>query len=222
MSMRLRPLSLTGFALIAAMKWTPGAPAAEGDASHGAGASHREAGAHVHGEAEFAAALDGPQLVVELRSAAWNILGFEHEPRTDGEKAAAAQAQRSLLDGAALFGPSADAGCTQTDADIDLGTGHGDEDGHHSEDGHHDDEHDENHGDEHGDDHRDDHGEGAAHGDVTATYTFTCADPSALLRFDLTLFQVFPRLEAIDAVYLGADVQAAARLHAEQPNFTLR
>lgn len=53
-------------------------------------------GAHVHGEAHLLIAQDEDQLILEFNSAAWNIVGFEHQPNTDLEKNFIAAALKKL------------------------------------------------------------------------------------------------------------------------------
>ena len=38
--------------------------------------------AHVHGEAEVNIVFEGQKLLVELKSPSFNLVGFEHEPKT--------------------------------------------------------------------------------------------------------------------------------------------
>jgi hypothetical protein len=75
---------------------------------------HHE-GAHVHGEAQLSVVLDDPNtLVIEFRSPAHDILGFEHLPSDDQEKALAEKTLRDLeSDSSAFF---------QTDSDLICNT----------------------------------------------------------------------------------------------------
>ena len=45
-------------------------------------------GPHVHGTAELCVAVENNHLNVELRSPLENLLGFEHAPKTDSQRAA--------------------------------------------------------------------------------------------------------------------------------------
>lgn len=47
---------------------------------------HRQHEAHVHGEAKLNILIDETMLVFELETPALNVLGFEHEPKTNQEK----------------------------------------------------------------------------------------------------------------------------------------
>ena len=58
---------------------------------------------HEHGKVTINAALDGNQLLIELDSPAVNVVGFEHTPRTDDERAAVSAAAKLLGNGRGLF-----------------------------------------------------------------------------------------------------------------------
>ena len=38
--------------------------------------------AHIHGEAKLNIVFEGPELFIELKSPSYNLVGFEHAPRT--------------------------------------------------------------------------------------------------------------------------------------------
>ncbi|MGF1456738.1 MAG: DUF2796 domain-containing protein [Alphaproteobacteria bacterium] len=197
----------------------------------------RSAGSHVHGEADLAAALDGTTLVIELRSALWNLIGFEHAPQTDAQREAAESAEATLTaDPAMLFGLPAAARCTLEDADVSMGAAdhrdgdHGkhasDEDHEHKDHEHEDHNHEDHDSHDHGSETHDkaDHGDStdADAVDMLATYQFACARPLALDRMALTLFDHFERLEIVKASFLSAKVQAAATLKPNSPVFTVK
>lgn len=69
------------------------------------------AGKHEHGKASLNIAVDGNRLIIELDSSADNLLGFEHQPGSDVEKARLAEALATLRDGAALFAMPPGADC---------------------------------------------------------------------------------------------------------------
>lgn len=68
-------------------------------------------GVHEHGKVTLNAALEGTALVIGLDTPAVNVVGFEHAPRTDAEKAAVTEAARLLNVGNELFGFPAEAKC---------------------------------------------------------------------------------------------------------------
>lgn len=67
--------------------------------------------AHEHGIATLEVAVDASQLVLQFRSPAMNLLGFEHQPRSVRDNAAVSRAVEWLRNPAAQFQPSSDAGC---------------------------------------------------------------------------------------------------------------
>jgi hypothetical protein len=166
---------------------------------------HREHGAHVHGIAQLNVAVDGSALLIELDSPAANILGFEHAPRTDAQRAAVDDARVRLADGAALFRPSVDAGCVLAEHEIDLTLG--------AEDAEH--EHEAEQAHEHAAEHAHAHeGDAEVHSDIHAEYRFECEAPSALQALDLRLFEVFPATEQLRVQVITPAGQRAAELSA--------
>jgi hypothetical protein len=153
--------------------------------------------------AELAVVLEGPELVVELSSPLDNLVGFEHAPANDVQRAALVEAGRRLRDAGAMFVLPAAAGCRLGDTDIEspwpLGTaatasrptpapasahaGH-------------------THAPPVGGD----------HGDVVATWRFTCAQPQALERLEVGAFRQFPRLRKLRVEHVTARGQGAAVL----------
>jgi hypothetical protein len=73
---------------------------------------------HEHGKVTINAALDGNQLVIELDSPAVNVVGFEHEPRNDDERAAVSAAAELLGNGRGLFTLPKEARCQFEKAEI--------------------------------------------------------------------------------------------------------
>jgi Protein of unknown function (DUF2796) len=73
---------------------------------------------HEHGKVTINAALDGNQLVIELDSPAVNVVGFEHEPRNDDERATVSAAAQFLENGRVLFALPREARCQFEKADI--------------------------------------------------------------------------------------------------------
>jgi Protein of unknown function (DUF2796) len=73
---------------------------------------------HEHGKVTLNAALDGNELDIELDSPAVNVVGFEHEPRTDDERAAVQAAATLLHNGRGLFGMPREARCQFEKTDL--------------------------------------------------------------------------------------------------------
>lgn len=196
----------------------------------------RGADAHQHGHGALYLALEGETLAIEMETPGADILGFEHAAKAAEDKATVEKARKILNDPATLFGLSGAAGCTLTDADIEIGADEEHADDHSGED-HRGDDHDKHADDEHGHDEHsdedhdkhadDDHGhddhadEETSHSEVHAQYTLTCGAPSKITGLDLTeFFAAFPNAEELDAAILTDDGQASGEITADSPKLT--
>lgn len=199
--------------------------------------------AHVHGEGVLNIAVENGQVLMELEAPGADIVGFEHEPKTDADKAAIAKAAATLEDGAALFRFSPDAQCTLKDADVEAPYSDDDHDGHekhghekhgHEKHGHEKHGHDDKHGhaakhddhdkhghDKHGHEKHGDHDkhDEEAHSEFHAAYAFQCANPSALKEMTTAYFHKFPGGEALDVSAILPSGQKAAELTAGGATF---
>lgn len=140
------------------------------------------AGAHVHGEAELEVAIDASQLVIRLQSPLDSLVGFEHAPRNERERALLQKAADTLRDGTSLFGLPTEAGCSLQDANVELpgaAADHASADGHRS---------------------------------AAAQWTFACKQHERLHRIELRLFQPFPRLKTLHVQWVGPAGQGGAKL----------
>ena len=123
--------------------------------------TEREHDSHEHGSASLNVVIDKDEVFVELNTPWNNLVGFEHQPGTDEQKALVEDATAALIDPEQLF--SFDGGnCTVTNSRLEstmqLDEEHHDDahkdDDHHDGDGHKDEDHHD--GDEHKDeDHHD-------------------------------------------------------------------
>ena len=101
---------------------------------------HREHDPHEHGHGTLDVAVEGEDLVIELRMPGVNVVGFEHAPGTDAEREAVRQALARFRDPAAVLVPSPGAECEseQVEATLEI-MSHGDSrdhDEHHDDEGH--------------------------------------------------------------------------------------
>lgn len=102
--------------------------------SSAATAAGHDHGAHVHGEARLEVAVDGKAISLRLESPLANLLGFEHAPNTDRQRAQAKALLAELRRGDQLFVPTPAAACRLAAAEIEApmlegqaaGAGHGD------------------------------------------------------------------------------------------------
>lgn len=163
-------------------------------------AGQRHQGAHVHGIAHMTLAAEGPKVLVELTSPAASLIGFEHVPRTDEERATLALAKENLMAGDAMIRLNIEARCRLEAAEIDAGFA----DSEPSEHGAH--AHDQ--GTDHGED---------GHADFHVVYTFACDRPDELGSAALGLFSGFPALERVLFQYVTAEGQGGAELTPRAP-----
>ena len=189
----------------------------------------RQLGAHVHGAAELAVAVDRDTgaLLAELSGAAYNFYGFERAVENPEEQALVDAANARLQAGGLIAFPSG-AGCSLVETTIDGGPGGSDDHDHHDH-GHEHDDHGHDH-DDHGHEHEhDDHGHGNgehghshgepdhdhdhrehSHSDVVISWTYACAQPAAVDQIDAGgLFEAFSQLERLNAQFFDG-VEAAA------------
>jgi hypothetical protein len=194
----------------------------------------RQHDAHVHGHVEFNIAQDGQDLLVEITAPGADVVGFEHAPKTDAEKAAIADATAKLNNVNSILTIPAAANCKLVEAHIentlekgehhDEHKDHDDHKGHdhhddhkeHDHEGHdHHDDHkghdDHEHHDEHKDhDHDHDHHDG--HGEFSVQYQFSCEDVAKVSQIDTQWFTHFPATEKVSVNLLTDSAQSATEL----------
>lgn len=135
--------------------------------------AHASLGAHEHGTARLDVALDGQTLALDLDSPGMNLVGFEHAPTSDADRAAVARAREKLAAPLELFDLPAAAQCTLTRQEL-LSPLFGNAASEH--------EHEHPDADEHHE-----------HSDVDGHFQFHCERPQALDALDLTrFFATFP------------------------------
>ena len=77
------------------------------------GQGHKH-GAHQHGVAKLAVAVDGKLLEIALESPLDNLLGFERAPRTDAEREAVRKMAQRFHAAAGLYTPTPAANCRRS------------------------------------------------------------------------------------------------------------
>tara|TARA_Y100001001_G_scaffold131821_1_gene131538 strand:+ start:1551 stop:2129 length:579 start_codon:yes stop_codon:yes gene_type:complete len=148
--------------------------------------------AHQHGHAELQVAFAGEQIDLLLESPAWNLLGFEHQPRT--------KEQRQKLDGlrewvAANALINTEGGnCRVTTSELHTGW-----EGHEA----HDDQ---------GHDHGHDQDAHANHSNLEITQSLRCAALPDASAFTAPILDAFPALEHLDVQWVSAQGQGGTRL----------
>ena len=184
--------------------------------------------AHVHGEAELNIVFEGRELLMELESPSFNLVGFEHEPKSLDQHKLVENTIESLKDFRLIASISPEADCKLIDASISTtmkGLGDGRQEHHedeHHEDEHHEDEHheDEHHEDEH---HEDEHQHSAKeiHSEFSATYSLRCDKPENLKSIQLEIFSTFELMEEIVVQMIIQGKQGFAELNPDNPNLKL-
>ena len=145
-------------------------------------------GAHVHGIAKLDVAVDGNTLTLGLESPLDNLLGFEHMPRDDKQKAAVRAMADTLNKPAALFVATPAADCAPVSVKLDspvLEPAN------------------KNPGD--------------GHADLDGEFVFHCSHPEALRNIEVRMFGAFPHLRRLDVQVVGTRGQTAMALTAKQP-----
>ena len=174
--------------------------------------TERQLVAHEHGAAQLTLAVENLTLAVSLDSPAYNLVGFEHAPSTDAQRAGVKSAIATLArEGAVLDLPAA-AQCELVTHQIDAGSWAVIEAHNNQVDDHHDEHEAEDHEDH--EDHEDEHHDEAesAHSDVLVEWTYRCENPEALQSVTVTAFEYFPNLTDLQVQYIGDDWQGGAQL----------
>ena len=115
--------------------------------------TERDLDSHVHGAASLNVAIADSSVFIELNTPWNNIVGFEHAPSNDEQKALVDSALQLLDDPTQLFRFNA-GDCVVSEVDVEDAMSEAMHDDDHDE---HKDEHDDEHHDEHKDQHDDDH-----------------------------------------------------------------
>lgn len=198
----------------------------------------RGMGAHVHGVSTVEIAVEDGVMELDLRAPGMDIVGFEHEATSPGDKDAVEDAIRMFLTPEDIVTLPEGAGCRVTEVLAHLHSGgddHGHEHGHAGEEGHdhgegedHDHEHEHAEGEDHdhdhehaeGEDHDHDHADGddhahdggAGHSEFHVRYRFTCEDGAALTSVGFPMFGQFENAGKIEAQYVTGTGAGAAEL----------
>ena len=188
---------------------------------------HRSHEAHVHGEAKLTLALEGNTLEISLESPAVNIVGFEHKASTAEQNHVVEQAEAVLKSTQQLFtfsGTRCDVKKIMVDVSSveNSGIDHHD---HHKDEHEHERAHNDDHkhsADQHDAHHDKDHGHDNSHSEITADYSFTCAQGEKLRFITVDLLDQFPGIEEMDAMWVTDARQGAVELNAGAKHINLR
>ena len=163
--------------------------------------------AHVHGKASINLVLDDQSLFIEFESPAYNLVGFEHEPKDQIQQKEVQDSLSLLSRPRKVFGFSAQAGClvesvsvTTTMAGVGKNTV-GYEEEHHEEEHH-----------EHSDG---DSTNKESHSEFKANYLMTCSEPEKLRTIEFKLFKEFLGLKSVQVQWINGEGQGYIELNAE-------
>ncbi len=159
--------------------------------------------AHPHGHAELQVAIDTNTADVFLRSPAYNLLGFEHEPRTEQQHRQLADLEQWLMSTPLIN--TEDGNCNVEDASVHSSWPEATR--HHSDHAH---EH-------HDHDHED--GQANDHSDIEITQSLTCDGLADHQTLTTPMAKHFPALEHLDVQWIGPEGQGATRLEAGDQQF---
>lgn len=184
----------------------------------------RQMDAHVHGTGAVQIAIDGPTIAMEITVPGADIVGFEHAPGSDAERASIDAALAKFGDAFTLFTLQGDAGCSAVTRAVHA-WGYGLDDGHddaahaHDDHGHDDHGHDDHAADADHDDH--DHGAGDAHAEFHAVYEMTCTDTAAITAIAFPYFDLFENARALDVQIVSGSGAMAAEVPRAAPVLSL-
>lgn len=170
-------------------------------AASGAVAAQDSLSPHVHGEARLQVVLDQQELVINLSSPAFNLLGFEHAPQTSEQQALVEKLDKNMREPAFWIELPTAAKCSLSQ--VTLGQ-HVERSGH---------------GEPHEHEHEHDEAAHSEHRDLAYEYRFLCAEPDEFEQARVTLFRHFPALTSLHAEVIGK-TQSLQELNAGNP--TLR
>lgn len=182
--------------------------------------------AHQHGVANVNIVISKQMLIIELDTPADNVLGFEHEPRTEQEKQDLSNSLLLLKQADSLFTFPSSAKCKIRQVDIGNPFASDKNDkGHHKET---DNEHHLEAQDKHAEDMHEEHGtheeheEHGTHSDFEILYTYDCQQPSQLHHINMAgLFKHFPGFITLKVQWVNENRQSAVTVtkKADQVNF---
>jgi len=197
---------------------------------------HRELGAHVHGHGTLNIAVEGTRVELELEAPGMDLVGFEHEAKTDAQKAAIEAAKTKLKDPLSLFKLPDAANCKLADAKIEIAAAKGGDGHDHSHDHGHDHDHKAGHDhdhdghkaeaasdgkDDHDDGHKHDHGEAGSHTAFHVTYAIDCAKPAGITSIAFAYFAAFAGAQELDVTVVTAKGQNKYEVSRDKPSLVL-
>ncbi len=170
--------------------------------------AERQLDAHNHGFGELNIAIEGQTVALELNSPAFNIVGFEHPPKTNKDKATIKDAVSVLNNGSELFLFPKTAGCRLASVNIVSSL----IDGQHAAHKDHDNDHKDSKHDDHKDSKHDDHKDRDIHSEFQANYKFQCDVIEKVNTIQIMIFKNFPNTSQLDVKTILPNGQSAMKL----------
>lgn len=193
------PLAFLLCSLAAGLIWASGSQAATTQA-------------HTHGAAEITFSIDENQVDIQLQSPAANIVGFESKAANPQQRLLVTQAKAKLEAEQRLFSFTG-AKCQRESVTVDVSSVMAETKGEH--DAHAPGETDaESHHETHND-HADEAHE-THHSEIVANYRFRCDDTADLAGVAVEIFNDFPGIERMQAMWVTPVKQGATELNARQ------
>ena len=174
-------------------------------------------GAHEHGRAVLKLVQEGTEVVLHFESPLDSIVGFEHEPENDAQRAALEEAMRLVQVPENIV--RLPAACTSSgEPEVHVPYVADDPgDDHDAADEPSEAVHDDHDGED-GDDHHADEA-GGVHADLEATFEYRCE--SSLEWLETTAFATFDGLEEVELQAVGPDAAVVETLTAASPRAVL-
>jgi hypothetical protein len=174
-------------------------------------AQQRAAGAHEHGLGTLNIALEGARLSMELEAPGADIVGFEHQAKTQKQKSAVEAAKKKLAAPQALFEFPAAAGCVLKDTKVEIeAEDHGDHG--HSHDAKAAKGKDQGAKEKHGD---------SEHSAFKAEYIFDCKAPASLTTIGFGYFKAFAGAQKLDVTVITPKQQSRFEVSRARPRIDL-
>lgn len=178
--------------------------------------------AHVHGLSDLTIAIEAEAIEIQFTSPAMNLVGFEHKASSKKDIASVNNAESILDQPESLFIFSG-SDCRLVESKVVLSglieEDHQDHEDHEDHKDHKDHKHHEGH-----EDHKDhkDHEDHQGHSEIVGHYSYRCSDLSKLSSIKTVLFESFPGIYKINAMWVMPSKQGSTTLTANNPTVILR
>ena len=178
--------------------------------SGAAAAERRELGKHEHGVSKLNLAIEGSHVVMEIEAPGLDILGFEHPPESDADKAAVTAGKAALAQPLDLFVLPSAAGCSIVASSVELAQ----EEHHHDADSAGGSDHPEGVAEEEHDDHE-------LHSEFRGSYTLDCDQPTELTRITFVWFDRYPNAKKVNVTLVTTKDQTSYVVNRGDPPLTI-